>query len=278
MTRNTSRLTLRRLAPVALVRFQHHLHAGVEGYELVGSRADRSLLEPVLADLLHVGLGHDPGSTGRRRGKERHEIRPGLAQPDANPQRVDDLDACNLLLEELGGGAAIALEGELDVLGRHRLAVVEDDVAPQGELVGEPVRRHRPGLGERGRRRIAGHGLHQRVVQRVEHEHAGDDAGMLAGIEPGRRDRDVHRPGHLAFRRGGCPRGRRRQEESQGEHDDGGAGPGRISHGILLGKVAAISPSAIQSVNRLSALARDGGKHRSPHRASSPLHRAMKMH
>ena len=253
-------LDVRRLAPVALVRLEHHLHAGVEGHELVGPGADGGLLEPVLADLLHVGFRHDPGGAGRRRRKERHEVGPGLAQLDADPQRVDDLDARNLLLEELGRGAAIALEGELDVLGGHRLAVVEDDVAAQGELVGEPVRRHRPGLGQRWRRGIAGHGLQQRIVQRIEHQHAGDDAGMLAGIEPGRCDRNVHRPGHLAFGSAGRPRGRRRQEESQGEHDDGGADPGRISHGILLGKVAAISPRPFQSVNRLSASARDAGK------------------
>src|SRR5215207_6246674 len=45
-----------------------------------------------------------------------------------------------------------------------------------------------------------------------------------------------------------------------------------------LGKVAAISLRPIQSVNRLSALARDAGKHWVARRESSPLHRVVKMH
>ena len=207
----------RRLAPVAVVRLEHQLDAGIERRELVRSGPDRRFLEALVADLLDVLLRHDPTGSGGGRGVERQEIRPRLLQPETHPVRVDDLDRRHLLLQKLGGGAAVALEAELHVFGGQGIAVVKDDTLPQHELVAQAVLGHGPGLRQRRRHGIARHRLHHGVVQRVEHLHDGDDAGVLGGVEPRRGDRDVHRPRHLVRTLGS--RGRR--GEKAGEQDEG---------------------------------------------------------
>ena len=53
-------LDARRLPPVALERLDDDLDAGRGADVPVGTRADRRLLEPVVADLLHVLLRDDP--------------------------------------------------------------------------------------------------------------------------------------------------------------------------------------------------------------------------
>ena len=129
------------LAPVALEGFEHQLHAGREGDELVRPGADRRLLEPVLADLLDVFLRHDPARAGGG-AVERQEIRPRLLQHEADAALIRRLDRRHPLLHQRRRGAAIALEGELHVLRGHRLAVVELRAGAHGEFVAEPVRRH----------------------------------------------------------------------------------------------------------------------------------------
>src|SRR6266480_4221049 len=59
------------------------------------------------------------------RAVEGHEVWPRLLQDEAHAAGIDDLDLAHALLEELGRGAAVAVEGELHVLRRHWLAVVE---------------------------------------------------------------------------------------------------------------------------------------------------------
>ena len=59
-------LDRRGLPPVAVVRLEDQLDARVERRELVGPGADRRLLEALVADLLDVLLGHDPGRAGGR--------------------------------------------------------------------------------------------------------------------------------------------------------------------------------------------------------------------
>ena len=95
-----------------------------------------------------------------------------------------------------------ALEAELHVLGGERVAVVELQPLAQLELVGLLIRAHRPGFGEARRQVVARHRLHQRVVQRVQHPERREHADDLGRIEPGRRERHVERPAHLAFRLG----------------------------------------------------------------------------
>jgi hypothetical protein len=135
--------------------------------------------------------------------------------------RVHGLDRRDLLLEELRRRAAIALERELHVLGGDGLAVVELGALAEQELGDETVRGQGPGLGEAGRHRVAGHRLHQRVVQRVEdHEGSADPRG-LRGVEPGRRQGDVYRPGELARRRRHDGwHGERNDENEHGDEGD----------------------------------------------------------
>src|SRR5207244_10276483 len=72
----------------------------------------RRLLEAVVTDALDVLLRNDPGGAGGRRRIERHEVGPGLLQPEPDALRVDrseehtselqspDHLVCRLLLEK----------------------------------------------------------------------------------------------------------------------------------------------------------------------------------
>ena len=121
-------LDVRHAAPIAGKGLQHDLDAGLGADEFVRAGADRVLLEAVIADFRHVFLRHDDAGGGRGRAVERHEIGPRLLQVKPHDPRIDDLDLLDVLLQRLGAGAVVALEAELDVLGRHRVAVVERQV------------------------------------------------------------------------------------------------------------------------------------------------------
>src|SRR6059036_3087754 len=122
----------RGLAPVLLVGFEHQLHAGREGDEPVRASPHRGLLEAVVADFLDVLLGHDPAGPGRWGPVEAHAVGPRLLETDAHALGVDHLDGGDALPEGGGGRAAVALEGELDVLGGHGVAGVEPDALCAG--------------------------------------------------------------------------------------------------------------------------------------------------
>jgi len=133
-------LHARGLPPEQLVRFEHELDAWVEGDEPVWSGADRRLLEPVVTDLLEVLLRHDPRRAGRRRRVEREKVRPRVSQHEPYALRIHDLHVADLVLQQLRGRAAIALERELHVVRCDRLPVVELGAFAQHELVHAPVR------------------------------------------------------------------------------------------------------------------------------------------
>ena len=109
-------LHARRLAPVPVEGLHDQLDARGEGDELVGPGADGRLLVPVLADLLDVLLGHDPARAAGR-GVERHEVGPRVLQPEPHVEGTGRLHGGHAVLEGLGGGAPVALERELHVLG-----------------------------------------------------------------------------------------------------------------------------------------------------------------
>ena len=197
------RLHHRGLPPVLLVGLQGQLDPRLERDELVRPRAHRGLLEALVAHLLDVLPRHDPGGAGRRGRVEGQEVGPRLLQGEADAVGVERLDLGDLALEEGRARPAVALEGELHVLGRHHVAVVETDVLAQHELVDEAVLRLGPRLGERRRHRLAGHRLHEGVVQGVQHHEGRDDAGGLGRIEPGRGQGDVNGPRDLALGPGG---------------------------------------------------------------------------
>src|SRR5438046_8808856 len=61
---------------------------------------------------------------------------------------VDDIHAGDPRLECPGGGPAVALDGELHVLGGQGVAVVERHSAAQDEVIAGAVRRNSPSLAE----------------------------------------------------------------------------------------------------------------------------------
>jgi len=131
--------------------------------------------------------------------------------------RVERLDRGDARLHHVVRGAAVALEGELHILGGDRLAVVELGAVAQREIVDQRVLGSRPGFREAGPHRLAGHRLHQRVMQGVHHHERGDDPRRLGRVEPGRRQRDVNAPGQLSLRRGGEPPGHAGGQGKPGE-------------------------------------------------------------
>ena len=220
-------LHVRRLPPVLIEGLQDQLDARRERDEFVRSGPDRRLLEPVVADLLDVLLRHDPGGPGGPE-IEGHEVGPRPLEADADAPGVGSLHRRDALLERLGGRATVALEGELDVLGGDRLAVVELHSLAEDELVDETVRGHRPRLGQARRDGIARHRLEHRVVQGVDHHEGRDDPGGLGRIEPGGGERDVRAPDHLTFGRGGA---RRRAEDHEREDEQRSEEASNVSHG-----------------------------------------------
>src|SRR5439155_1680600 len=72
----------------------------------------------------------------------------------------------------------------------------------QLELVDALIRTDGPGFRQARGHQIAGHGLDERIVERVEHPEWCDDAYLLTRVEPEGRERHVQRPAHLAFRLG----------------------------------------------------------------------------
>jgi hypothetical protein len=214
----------RDLSPVLVEGLERQLHTGVEGDELVGPGAHRRLLEAVLAHALDVLLRHDPARAGRRSGVEGEEVRPGALEDEAHAPGVDDLHLAHAVVEQLVAGAPVALEGELDVLRGHGIAVVKARALAQHEFVRGAVGRRRPRLRERRRHGLPRHRLHQRVVKGVEDHEGRDQPGRLRGVEPRGGERDVHAPGDLAL---GRRVGGREGEQEGTERDDR---KGRGSH------------------------------------------------
>ena len=196
-------------SPVPLEGLHDQVDARVEAHHLVRPRADGRLLEPILAHLLHVLARHDPRGAGGGGPVEGHEVRPRLLQVKPDAARIDDLHVPHAILEQLGGGALVALERELDVVRGHRVAVVELRVLAQDELVDEAVLRGRPGLGQARGVLPARHRLHERVVHGVEHHERVDERLGVARIEPLAGQRDVEPPGERALGRGGGRRAQR---------------------------------------------------------------------
>ena len=124
------------------MRLHHELDARRERDEFVRPCPDRVLLETIVADLLDVFLRHDPaGAAGVR--IEGQKVRPRFLQPEADMPLVGDLHRRDPFFQQGVGGAAVALERELHVLGRYRVAVVELDPGSDHEIIGEAVLRRR---------------------------------------------------------------------------------------------------------------------------------------
>src|SRR5262249_22699863 len=165
----------------------------------------------------------------------------------------DDGDLPDLVLEDLGAGTLGAQEAELDVLPRKGIPVVELEPFPQLELVGLAVRAHCPRLGQAWRQMVAGHGLHKRVVDRVEDPERREDADDgLARIEPNGRKRHVPGPTALAF---GFGLGRRIVDEAA---DQDRAEEDQAGHGDSPGALHVSLPPPIRSGNGVRQWSRCG--------------------
>ena len=168
----------------------------------------------------------DPSGSGGEAPVVGHEIGPGLLEPEAHAARVRHLDRGDPVLHRLRRRAPIALEGELHVVGGDGLAVVELRALAQHELVDEAVLGQAPRLGQARRHGVAGHRLHHRVVQRVEHHVRRAGPGRLRGVEPGRGERDVNGPGHLPFGRRVARRGLGGRDPEDEQRREGGSRKG----------------------------------------------------
>ena len=216
-------LHARLLAPVPVERFQHQLHARLKAHELEGAGADGRLAEAVLAHRLDVLLRHDPGRPRGAGAVEGHEVAPRLVQDEPHVTGVHHLHLLDALAEQRSAGALVALEGELHVLARDGIAVVEARALAQHEIPRAAIFRHRPGLGQRGRVEVARHRLHQGVVERVV-DHERRDLGLgLGRVEPARGERDVDPERHGAGRLSGDARGEAQRQHDERKERTGGA-------------------------------------------------------
>src|SRR5262249_32205780 len=150
----------RRLSPISVEGLKHEFHTGRKRHEAVRPSADRRLLEALVTDLLDVLFRHDPARPGCQRAVEDHEIGPWLVQPDPNASWIGYFHLGDMVLEDGSEATTVALEGEFDVLGRDRLAIVESHALPQDKVIDEAVGRHAPGLGQTRRQASSRHRLY----------------------------------------------------------------------------------------------------------------------
>src|SRR4030095_10662194 len=119
---------------------------------------------------------------------------PRLLEPEANPRRVWNFNASDLLFEGLVRDAPVSLEGALDVLDAERVATVELDAFAENELIDEPVRRCAPRFGQARRHGLTRARPDHGVVQRIEGVVRGDGSGKLGRVEPAGCRRKVGGP------------------------------------------------------------------------------------
>src|SRR5262245_45174917 len=113
-------------------------------------------LEAGVTDLFDIFLRDDPPSTAGAR-IEGQKVGPRLVELEADASSIGCFDRRHLLLDQSLIGAAVALEGELDVLGGDRLAIVEFDAITEHEVPAQSVLRRRPRLRETWRVDVARH-------------------------------------------------------------------------------------------------------------------------
>jgi hypothetical protein len=116
-----------------------------------------------------------------------------------------------------------------------RIAVVELEALAQLELVDALVVADRPGLGQAGAHQVAGHGLHEGVVDGVKDPERRELARHLARIEPDGGQRHVERPAHLAFglRLGRCGVRQSAREPDAQQHDAQGESASSSIHAVI---------------------------------------------
>jgi hypothetical protein len=109
----------------------------------------------------------------------------------------------DILLQQLGGSPLVALKGKLHALGGERFAVVKLDSGTKFELVDQLLATLRLGFGHARRHAPLGHRLKKHIMQAILHHFRGDEAGIQAGIKPGRGQRHTHCRGEFPLGPGG---------------------------------------------------------------------------
>jgi hypothetical protein len=161
---------------------------------------------------------------------------------------IGGLDREHPLLHQIVRGTLIALEGELHVVGRDRVAIVKPGTLADDKLVAEAVLGRRPRFGEARRQRLTRHRLHHRIMERVHHHEGGDDARCLRRVKPCRGQRDVHAPNQLPLRAsrpgyaGGAGDQPKRRESESLAACDAGLVLGGLTFPVTFGKRAHLPP------------------------------------
>ena len=206
------------LAVVAVVPHQMDMRAAHPFLQLEGTGADRLVVHRVLAE---VGafvdvLGHDRGGGAIEATEEGRER---LFQLEDDGQRIGRLggrDAREILACARMGLRQHLHAAEDNVLGRHRLAVVEGDAREELERVGEAVRRDLPRL------RHARHRLQiGAVFQQAFVDLAAQRQGRLLLVERRHEDRRFgldDRVERTALRLTGCSGDAERDGRTGGQH------------------------------------------------------------
>ena len=117
---------------------------------------------------------------------------------EAHLMRVDDLHRLDVLLQVSGARAFVALETELHVLGRERVAVVKRHALTQLKIVHQAIRTLAPLGGQTGRHGTVRHGFDYGIMESIQEHERGNDAGGLGRVKPGRSNGDMNGPRHLA--------------------------------------------------------------------------------
>ena len=169
-------------------------------HKAIGTQAHGVLLKLVTAYLFGIALRDDPAHSGRRRGVEGQKIRPGRMQLEAHMVGGDNLDGFDLVFQLRCSGAFVALEAEVDIVGREGIPIVKRHPLAQRKIIRQAVRALVPGRGEAGGHGVSGHRFHQGIVEGVHEDVGGHNPWRLRRIKPGGRNIQLNRPGHLPTR------------------------------------------------------------------------------
>src|SRR5262245_8813427 len=108
-----------------LLRLEHKLYPRFHADETIRSEPDRFLLKGVVADLLDVFPGYNPGGARGDGSIECHKVRPRFMQDKAHPMGIDDLNGLHPFMQQLGRGSLITQEAEFDIVRCEWIAIVE---------------------------------------------------------------------------------------------------------------------------------------------------------
>src|SRR5437879_2094810 len=108
-------------------------------HKTIRPKADRLVLELLVANLLGIVLWYNPTRPGGRRGIKGQKVGPGLVQPETDLMRIDDLNALDLFFQFRSSGPFVALKAELHIFGGEGIAVVKLHPLAQLKVVRQAI-------------------------------------------------------------------------------------------------------------------------------------------